>query len=255
VGWDNFTFQSTLSSVDPLGLVTLPQDPRVTDGFLPHVQAMVVGRTDLTTGVDIPLRYDGSFLSDLSGAAGTAGSNGYPGMDGSSGSMGSCDPENPVAGGNGTDGSSGGPGENGGPGGTGPDIQAWVSLHPGPKLLLEVKVASSGQEHFYLVDPLGGSLTLKGDGGNGGLGGNGGRGGSGGSGGFGCPGGFAGSWGIDGSPGSDGTGGHGGSITVLIDSLANPYRSCFHFSNKGGFPGGQDGPPPVIQVETVAPLW
>ncbi|GLH72801.1 hypothetical protein GETHLI_13030 [Geothrix limicola] len=255
VGWDNFTFQTEVVAVDAYGIVSLPEDPRVSDGVLPHLHASVVDRSDLAADLDIPVRYDGAFLCDVSGAAGAQGSSGSDGYSGFSGSMGSCDPDNPQAGGNGTDGGSGGSGGDGGPGAPGPDVQAWVCLHPGAVPRLEVKVATQSQVRYFLVDPHGGSLLLKGDGGAGGPGGNGGRGGAGGSGGYGCPNGSDGMSGSDGPGGSSGVGGPGGSITVWVDPAASPFLSTLHFSNKGGLPYGQDGPPPVIHVTPVEPLW
>lgn len=255
VSWDNFGFQPEGVMVDASGIVTLPEDPRLSDGLLPHLHVAVVDRPDLNSDLDIPTRYDGAFLCDLSGATGAQGSSGSDGYSGFSGSAGSCDPDNPQAGGNGTDGGSGGIGGDGGPGAPGPDLQAWVCLHPGSVPLLEVKVAAPGQVRYFLVDPQGGSLLLKGDGGAGGPGGPGGRGGAGGGGGYGCPSGSAGSAGWDGPSGSAGVGGPGGTITVWVDPAAVPFQSILHVSNKGGVPYGQDGPPPVIYVTPVAALW
>ena len=255
VSWDNFTFQPKVVAVNASGTVTLSDDPRVSDGVLPQVHASVVDRSDLTADLDIPVRYDGAFICDVSGASGASGSNGSDGFPGFSGSSGSCDSENPQAGGNGSDGGSGGNGGAGGDGAPGPDIQAWVCLHSRSVPLLEVKVVVQNQVRYFLVDPHGGSLLLKGDGGVGGSGGMGGQGGAGGSGGFGCPNGMSGMAGWNGSNGSDGTGGNGGLITVWVDPAASPFLSALHFSNKGGVPYGQDGPRPVIQVTPVTPLW
>jgi len=98
------------------------------------------------------------------------------------------------------------------------------------------------------VDPVGGSLTVKADGGAGGSGGRGGRGGSGGAGGSGSPSGSNGMSGSDGRNGSDGSPGRGGSITVTYDPQVKPYLSVIHLSNKGG-------PAPVFKEAPVAALW
>jgi hypothetical protein len=255
VSWDNFTFNTSIVTVNGSGIVALPQDPRLSDGMVPQIQVSVVDRPDLTASLSIPVRYDAAFLCDFTGAQGTSGSNGYDGVSGFPGSTGSCDPDNPQAGGNGSDGSSGGNGGDGGPGSPGADLQAWVCLHPGQPTLLEVKVVAQGLTRYYLVDPNGGHLTLKCDGGAGGPGGSGGQGGSGGSGGYGCPSGMSGMNGWSGMSGSDGSGGNGGTITVWVDPLANPFVSTLQFSNKGASPNGVDGPPPSIQIGPVPPLW
>lgn len=255
VGWDNFAFQATGVQVDASGNVSLPEDPRSSDGMLPHLRAELVGRRDLAAELDVPVRYDGAFLSDHSGDPGAPGGNGLDGMSGFPGSPGSCDPNDLQAGGNGSDGWSGGPGWDGAPGAAGPDLQVWVGLRSGAHPLLQVKAVSPGRTQFFLVDPQGGSLLLRADGGQGGTGGRGGRGGAGGSGGSGCPDGANGLAGSDGSSGLDGRGGRGGSITVRVDPAARSYLSALRFSNKGGWPAGENGPPVAILVETVDPLW
>jgi hypothetical protein len=255
VTWDNYQLTARIVTVDASGLVSLPADPRVSDGLVPQVQAVVSGRPALTTSLQIPVRYNGHFTADFSGTPGSSGYSGSQGLSGLSGSFGSCDPDSPQAGGNGSNGSDGGPGGDGGIGGPGGAIQAWVTLHPGAGQLLEVKASAQGQSLYFLIDPKGGSLTLNADGGSGGSGGSGGMGGSGGLGGYGCPGGFDGMGGFSGGNGSDGSGGNGGSITVTVDPRAQPFLGALTFSNRGGPGGGVDGPPPVIQAAVVPALW
>jgi hypothetical protein len=113
---------------------------------------------------------------------------------------------------------------------------------------LQVGVYAAGHQKLYLVDPQGGSLMVKADGGAGGQGGRGGRGGHGGAGGMGSPSGSSGSNGSDGRSGSDGSPGKGGSITVTYDPQVKPYLALIHLSNRGG-------PPPVFIEAAVAPLW
>lgn len=194
---------ATVVSVNKKGVITLPQDPRVSDGKTGHVSITVPSHPGVSAELDIPLRYNYNFVSTFAGSSGMSGMNGTNGTDGMSGSMGSLDPNNPSAGGDGTNGSNGTDGTNGGDGGPGPAVQVRVALRAGSQPLLQVGVTSPGhKERFYLVDPQGGSMTVKSDGGAGGAGGKGGSGGRGGSGGIGSP---------NGSNGSDGSSGHDGS--------------------------------------------
>ena len=255
VAWSNYLLTPSLVTVDGSGIVSLPADPRASDGLAPQLLASVVGQPAFTGSLAIPIRYDGAFLADASGAQGPAGSDGSPGMPGLSGGAGSCDPDSSSAGGDGSDGSGGGPGSDGGAGLPGSAIQAWVTLHPGAATLLEVRVTFNNQSTYFLIDPKGGSLRLTCDGGAGGSGGAGGQGGAGGSGGFGCPNGSDGMSGSNGPSGSDGPGGNGGTITVTVDPSAQPYLGALQFSNQGGAGGGVAGPAAVIQVAAVAPLW
>lgn len=98
------------------------------------------------------------------------------------------------------------------------------------------------------MDPAGGALTVKADGGPGGSGGRGGRGGQGGSGGIGTPSGSSGMSGSDGRNGFDGSPGRGGTITVTYDPQVKPFLAEIHLSNVGG-------PPATFKEEPVAPLW
>ena len=170
-----------------------------------------------------------------------------------SGSDGSTDPNNPSAGGNGTDGSRGGDGSNGSPGDPGENVHLWVALRPGNVPLLQVRAASSRHEHYFLIDPKGGSLTVDANGGAGGPGGSGGRGGRGGSGGSGSPPGMSGQDGLAGSDGLAGAGGAAGAITMSIDPAAEAYADRIYFYCKTG--DGAAGPAPSVQVESVRPPW
>ena len=159
------------------------------------------------------------------------------------------DPNNPSAGGDGTAGGNGSDGGDGGDGGDGPAVQVMVALKAGSHPMLEFGVMTAGhKERFYLVDPQGGSLTVKSEGGAGGSGGKGGAGGQGGSGGMGTPSGNSGSNGLSGHDGRDGSSGRGGSIAVTYDPAVAPYLAEIHISNPGG-------PKPVFTEAAVAPLW
>jgi hypothetical protein len=246
--WKELTVVASVVKANQKGVVTLPRDPRVSDGKVAHVAITVPSHPDLHTDLDISLRYNIKYTANFSGSGGASGSNGADGQDGMSGSSGSMDPNSPSAGGNGTSGGNGSNGGDGSPGGDAPHVQVHVALRPGSHPLLQVVVSAAGQEKFYLVDPDGGSLAVSANGGAGGSGGSGGRGGRGGSGGMGSPSGMSGSDGLSGRSGSDGFPGRGGNITVTYDPQAKPFLTAIHLSNQGG-------PKPVFNEEPVAPLW
>jgi hypothetical protein len=123
-----------------------------------------------------------------------------------------------------------------------------VTLRPGDHPILEVSVSAAGKEALYLVDPRGGALRVKADGGHGGSGGRGGSGGKGGFGGIGTPSGRNGLDGYDGRRGWSGRDGKGGSVRVVYDPQAKAYLDVIHLSN-------WNGPVPTFQEEHVAELW
>ncbi len=249
VMWRDLTVTTTVVTVNKKGVISLPRDPRVSAGKLPHVSITIPSHPGLTAELDIPLRYDYKFGSNFNGSSGASGMNGSDGLAGSSGSMGSTDPNNPSPGGNGGNGTDGSDGQDGSPGGDAPPVQIQMTLAPGgDHPLVEFGVFAAGHQRYYLVDPNGGSLTVTANGGSGGQGGKGGRGGSGGSGGIGTPNGSDGMSGHDGRDGMSGSDGRGGSITVTYDPSTQPYLSILKLSNTGG-------PKPVLQEGTVAPLW
>jgi hypothetical protein len=249
VMWKDLTVTASVVSVNKKGIVSLSRDPRISDGKMGHVTIAVPSHPGISAELDIPLRYDYNFASNFSGGSGSNGFNGTDGIDGMSGSMGSVDPDNPSPGGDGSNGTNGSDGQDGGAGMDGPAVQVRMTLRSGNHPLLQVGVSAVGhKERFYLVDPNGGSLTVKTEGGPGGSGGKGGRGGRGGSGGIGSPNGQSGSDGLSGRDGNDGAAGNAGDITVTYDPQAKLFLTALHLSNQGG-------PPPVFHEESVAPLW
>ena len=248
--WKDLAVAASVVSVNKKGVVSLPKDPRVSDGKTGHVAVTIPSHLGMHAELDIPLRYDYKFAANFSGAPGFPGSNGIDGTDGISGTPGSVDPNNPSPGGNGSDGGNGTDGSDGGNGNDAPPVQVMVTLRPGAHPLLQMKVGSTGSRKvkYFLVDPQGGSLSVNSTGGAGGSGGKGGRAGRGGSGGFGSPNGSNGSDGSAGRDGSDGQRGRGGSITLTYDPQAKPYLSAIHLNNDGG-------PAPIFQEQSVASLW
>jgi hypothetical protein len=246
--WQDLQVTPSIVTVNKKGILSLPHDPRISDGKDPHVTITIPSHPDMRAELDIPVRYDHPFTANFSGSPGSSGMNGMDGTDGTSGSPGSIDPNNPSAGGDGGNGTDGSNGSDGGPGGDAPPVQVQVAFRAGSHALLQIGVSAAGKRKLYLVDPQGGSLTVKADGGPGGSGGRGGRGGRGGSGGSGSPNGNSGSSGMDGHNGSDGSSGRAGTITVTYDPQAKPYLTALHLSNQGG-------PKPTFLEASVAPLW
>jgi len=248
--WKDLAVNATVVAASKKGVLSLPKDPRVSDGKTGHVVVTAPSHPGIQTALDIPLRYDYKFTANFSGTSGFPGSNGIDGADGLSGSPGSLDPNNPSPGGNGSNGGNGTDGSDGGNGNDAPPVQIMATLRPGAHPLLQMSVSSTGSRKvkFFLVDPQGGSLTVNATGGSGGSGGKGGRAGRGGSGGIGSPNGSNGSDGSAGRDGSDGQPGRGGSITVTYDPQVTPYLTAIHLNNDGG-------PKPVFQQQPVAPLW
>lgn len=243
--WSDLKLDATVVSANNKGVLSLPADPRVSDGQRGHVTITVPSHPDLRAELEVPLRYDYPYAAYFTGSAGNSGFDGTSGIDGSSGMSGSLDPAHPSSGGDGGNGSKGSDGSRGRDGSDAPAVQVRVTLKPGASpVLLEVEVSARGAKSYYLVDPQEGSLTVSARGGDGGRGGTGGRGGHGGSGGIGSPSGRSGMDGSSGSDGSRGSDGHDGKITVIYDPQAGPYLSAIR-----GFPK------PVMTEQAVPALW
>ena len=248
VQWQDLKITNTVVNVSSKGIVSLSDDPRDSDGETAHITVTVPSHPDLRAELDIPLRYDKQFVANFSGYDGSSGMSGQDGMNGTSGSMGSTDINNPQAGGDGSDGTNGSDGQDGGNGGNAGPVQVRVTAKDEGRPLLQVEVSAVGENKFFLVDPKGGSLMVRADGGRAGSGGRAGRCGSGGSGGMGSPSGRDGRSGSDGRNGFDGTPGAGGLITVTYDPKAALYMGAIHLSNVYG-------PAPVFREEPVPALW
>jgi hypothetical protein len=115
--WSDIAVAPTVVTYDQKGNVSLPHDPRKSDGKMAHMSITVPSHPDLRTELDIPITYDYTFVANFSGSSGSSGMNGSDGMNGTSGSMGSIDPNNPAPGGDGTSGTDGSNGQDGGNGG------------------------------------------------------------------------------------------------------------------------------------------
>jgi hypothetical protein len=246
--WKDLTIMPTVVSVNNKGVISLPRDPRVSDGKIGHIDVTAPSQPTLHASLDIPLRYDYPFTSTYAGVSGNNGTDGMNGAAGFDGTPGSLDPNNPSPGSNGSNGTDGTAGSDGGDGNDGPPLQVRVALRPGTHPLLQIGVSAPGhKERFYLVDPQGGSLTVRSNGGDGGKGGKGGQGGRGGSGGIGTPNGNDGSNGMNGSDGRNGSPGNPGKITITYDPQTKPYLAAIHLPNQN--------PKPIFNEQPVAPLW
>jgi hypothetical protein len=248
VMWKDLQVTPTIVTANQKGVIALASDPRISDGKTGSVAIAVPSHPGIKTDLEVPFRYNVAFTANFSGAS---GSDGFPGTDGASGtngSDGSTDPNSPSPGGNGSNGFEGGNGGDGGDGGNALPVAVSTTLQSGAQPLIQISVSAKGKQKYFLVDPAGGSLTIKADGGSGGSGGRGGRGGAGGSGGNGTPSGASGMSGSDGRAGSDGSPGRGGLITITLDPSVEQYRSVFHLSSVGG-------PAPVWNQAAVATLW
>ncbi|HEY5029575.1 MAG TPA: hypothetical protein VIK39_14280 [Candidatus Angelobacter sp.] len=105
--WKDLQVTASVVKASKKGIVSLPQDPRISDGKVAHIAITVPSHPDLHAEFDILVRYDQNYVTNFSGSSGSSGMNGSDGTDGSSGSMGSMDPDHPSAGGDGSDGGSG----------------------------------------------------------------------------------------------------------------------------------------------------
>jgi hypothetical protein len=56
--WKDLAVAATVVSVDKKGVLTLPRDPRVSDGKTGHVSITVPSHQGVTAELDIPLRYN-----------------------------------------------------------------------------------------------------------------------------------------------------------------------------------------------------
>ena len=122
--WNDIVVTPTVVTYDKKGNVSLPHDPRKSDGKMGHVSFAVPSHPDLHAELDIPITYDYNFVANFSGSSGSSGLNGTDGINGANGTMGSMDPNNPSPGGDGANGTDGSNGQNGGNGGDAPPVQS-----------------------------------------------------------------------------------------------------------------------------------
>ena len=250
--FSSFTYTSTIAQVGKRGVVSLPADPRISEGRLPHIRITAINHPEVSADLDVPVRYDVDFKADLSGKAGFDGADGTAGAAGRAGLDGSKDPNNASAGGDGGPGDDGGPGGDGGNGEPGSAVHVWLTLKAAPHPLLQARVADGSDEELFLIDPNGGSLEVDANGGIGGAGGRGGAGGAGGAGGSGTPDGKTGSAGGNGPDGQPGKNGAPGTIIVSVDPQAKPFLDRLYLSNYGDGVRVDHYPPALNAVTHLA---
>lgn len=242
VPWENFRLQPVgAATVTPTGEVRLETDPRKLLAGPLAVRVEVASAPGTAVEVPLSARFDCAFVADFSGKpghAGAAGKNGQRGRDGTE----TMDASNR--------GIPGGPGENAGSGNDGANGQDGENVDvevtrvddgAHPLLQVIVKGLNRGRVEHFRVDPQGGTLTIRTNGGKGGAGGPGGAGGDGGRGGTGYLPGNGGQGGGGGYGGHGGNGGRGGHILVRLTPEASPYKDVLRFENQGA-PGGEPGP-------------
>jgi hypothetical protein len=259
VALDNYTLTAEVVQIKR-SKVSLAADPTVSEGRIGRLHIAVVAHPEVSTELDIPVRYDLAYKAAFSGARGAHGSNGMDGFDGSAGSdaIQTVDTTTGLSsyqgsGGNGTGGGDGGRGGDGQSGSPGGHVQVWLRLENADHPLLQAKASAGPKQLLFLIDPDGGSLKILADGGAGGSGGRGGTGGHGGAGGAGSPNGLAGNDGIPGSNGFDGLAGAAGTIAITVDPAAQPYLKALTWSNRSG--NGVPGPQPTITTAPLTSLW
>src|ERR1700721_1637219 len=77
VMWKDLTVTATVATVNQKGVLTLPKDPRISDGKLVHISIAVPSHPDIRSAeLDIPVRYNYAFVSNYSGSPGSSGMNG-----------------------------------------------------------------------------------------------------------------------------------------------------------------------------------
>lgn len=225
--WEDLKLAASTVTLNDEGIVSLSNDPRMINQEMGQVRVSMPSYPALNAELSIPLRFDRKFSLNFSGKPGAKGKNGtagdFSGADGANGGMGQRGEDAPT-------------------------VDIWLRLRSSSPPLLEVKVSSTGS-HFFLIDPRGGSLDVRTDGGAGGKGGKGG-------GGFGVPGkiysdgrvGDSDYQGKRGGNGPDGPQGYGGKIMVVYDPQAAPYLSVLHLSSR-------NGPAPTFSQSVLNPLW
>lgn len=88
VMWKDLVVTASVVTANQKGIVSLPRDPRVSEGKVAHVTITVPSHPDLRAEIDIPVRYNYSFNSNFPGSSGSSGMGAPSGRNGSDGSSG-----------------------------------------------------------------------------------------------------------------------------------------------------------------------
>jgi hypothetical protein len=73
VMWKELQLTASVVTLNKKGVVSLPKDPRISDGKVGHVTITVPSHPDLRADLDIPFRYDITYFADFSGSSGFKG--------------------------------------------------------------------------------------------------------------------------------------------------------------------------------------
>lgn len=247
ISWDGLQVVPTNARVVREGVVQLLPDPARYLDQPAIVQVSVRSNPQLKHAVTLPVTLGCPYAANFGGDSGRKGEDGSKGENGPDGKSETSTGSHARAGGHGADGANGGSGRHGEAGRHAGAVDVEVtlsSLSTPARPLLEVRARSltDGANKIFLVDPAGGSVTVRANGGSGGRGGNGGKGGDGGRGGTGAPNGNGGHGGNGGDAGDGADGGDGGTFTLTVDPAAKPYLNAIVLENRGG-KGGKGGEP------------
>ena len=74
--WSDIAVTPSVVTVNKKGVLSLPHDPRKSDGKTGQVEITVPSHPELHASLTIPVRYDYPFVAHFDGAAGSSGSDG-----------------------------------------------------------------------------------------------------------------------------------------------------------------------------------
>ena len=69
--WKDITVTPDVVTANKKGIVSLPSDPRLSDGKAAHVAITVPSHPDMHSEIDIPVRYDSNYSFRVSGSSGS----------------------------------------------------------------------------------------------------------------------------------------------------------------------------------------
>jgi len=82
--WSDLTVSASVVTVNKKGVLSLPHDPRKSDGKTGQVEISVPSHPELHASLTVPVSYSFPFAASFSGASGMSGTNGTDGSDGMS---------------------------------------------------------------------------------------------------------------------------------------------------------------------------
>ena len=73
---------ASVVTVNKKGVLSLPHDPRKSDGKTGQVEISVPSHPEMHASLTVPVRYNYPFVANFNGSNGSSGANGTDGMDG-----------------------------------------------------------------------------------------------------------------------------------------------------------------------------